>query len=156
MRRNVGVKLNKFKSKTYIAWQNMRQRCNDSGRQDYHNYGGRGITVCPEWDSFSCFLADMGPAPANKSLDRIENNKGYYKDNCKWSTHQEQMLNRRERSEETALRPTNTTGISGVYWVSQKSTWQVKAKNVATKTFYSLFEAVCYRRSQTTHSFIHS
>ncbi len=73
----------------------MRQRCNDPGRKDYFRYGGRGITVCIEWNEYVQFLADMGLAPEGKSLDRIDNTQGYSLLNCKWATKQEQARNRR-------------------------------------------------------------
>jgi len=65
--------------------------------KDYQNYGGRGIDMCNRWeDSFSNFLSDMGKRPSiNHSIDRINNDKGYSKENCKWSTKSEQNLNKR-------------------------------------------------------------
>ena len=74
----------KFKTKTYRAWASMRSRCNNPENAGYSQYGGRGITVCPEWVSFKQFLIDMGEAPKDKSLDRRDNNKGYSKDNCRY------------------------------------------------------------------------
>jgi hypothetical protein len=59
-------------------------------------YGGRGITVeDPRWFKFENFLADMGEPPPGLSLDRIDNERGYRKDNCHWVTRSEQMRNRR-------------------------------------------------------------
>lgn len=83
-------------SKTYRAWQNMRRRCTDPKTPQFADYGGRGITICPEWGEFATFLADMGEAPANKSLDRRDNDKGYSKDNCRWATRREQNQNTRK------------------------------------------------------------
>jgi hypothetical protein len=56
-------------------------------------YGGVGITVCERWRSFAKFLADMGERPRDKTIDRIDGTKGYYKENCKWSTDIEQQRN---------------------------------------------------------------
>ena len=53
----------KSKTKEYSSWLNMRQRCNNKNNPQYEDYGGRGITICPEWDDFDVFLADMGPRP---------------------------------------------------------------------------------------------
>lgn len=80
----------------YRAWCNMRNRCKNANNPEYHNYGFRGITVCDEWDDFCQFYADMGPRPSkDHSLDRINNDSGYSKSNCRWSTRQQQGRNRR-------------------------------------------------------------
>lgn len=80
----------------YSSWQHMKDRCLNPRFQDYHNYGGRGITICPEWvDSFEQFYEDMKSCPDGCSLDRIDNEKGYFPENCKWSTRKEQTRNMR-------------------------------------------------------------
>lgn len=79
----------------YRAWDSMRQRCNNPNHRQYANYGGRGIIVCKRWNEFVNFLADMGRRPAGKSLDRIDNSKGYYPSNCRWATSVEQNRNTR-------------------------------------------------------------
>lgn len=83
------------KTKEYRAWCDMKRRCYDPRRPQYHNYGGRGITVCDAWrQSFPQFLADVGPAPsAAHSLDRIDNTKGYTPGNVRWATAKEQGNN---------------------------------------------------------------
>lgn len=82
------------RSPTYSSWANMWTRVRFS---PYY----RGISVDPRWSDFQNFLADMGERPDGMTLDRKENNKGYNKDNCRWATRREQVLNRR-----TALRYT--------------------------------------------------
>jgi len=77
----------------YSSWHNMIQRCTNVNSQSYSYYGGRGITVCDKWLTFEGFYEDMGDRPLNKSLDRKNNNGNYCKDNCKWSTREEQMNN---------------------------------------------------------------
>ena len=80
----------------YGVWQDMKRRCFDPKRVEYQNYGGRGITVCQYWlDDFWNFVEDVGARPKGCSLDRINNDKGYSKENCKWSTRKEQNQNKR-------------------------------------------------------------
>jgi len=73
----------------------MRSRCNNPRRNVYTTYGGRGIAITPHWDRFENFLADMGVRPEGTSLDRIDPNIGYSKDNCRWVTQKEQCRNKR-------------------------------------------------------------
>lgn len=82
-------------SSTYSAWKNMKGRCLSETHRDFHRYGGRGITVCKRWLKFENFLSDMGERPVGMELDRKDNEKGYSKANCRWTTHREQSLNRR-------------------------------------------------------------
>ena len=79
----------------YGIWCAMRRRCNNPNVLDYPDYGGRGISVCLEWNSFAQFIADMGPRPEGYSLERICTNGNYEPDNCRWATASEQQLNRR-------------------------------------------------------------
>ena len=62
----------------------MRDRCNNPNAKNYNRYGGRGITYSPEWESFSQFYADMGERPEGLTLDRIDNDRGYTAENCRW------------------------------------------------------------------------
>ena len=82
-------------SKEWAAWKSMKARCTNPNNAEYHRYGGRGITVCPEWfNSFSTFYEDMGAKPEGLSLDRIDNNRNYCKENCRWATTRQQLNNK--------------------------------------------------------------
>lgn len=87
------------KTSEYHTWSSMKRRCNlkTSNKEDYILYAGRGIIVCDRWlNSFENFIEDMGMKPTPKhSIDRIDNNKGYYKENCRWATNKQQSRNKR-------------------------------------------------------------
>ena len=75
-------------------WRNMLRRCFNEDSKDYCKYGGRGITVSEEWCNIENFINDMDNRPTiNHTLDRIDNNGNYCKNNCKWSTKSEQSNN---------------------------------------------------------------
>lgn len=81
-------------SPTYRSWNSMMTRCYNQEHVHYHRYGGRGIGVCNKWKTFEGFLADMGERPHYKSLDRIDTDKGYSADNCRWASGITQARNR--------------------------------------------------------------
>lgn len=93
----------------YRIWHMMLQRCTNPRNSAYSSYGGRGITVCDEWRDFKNFYADMGDRPKDKTLDRINNNLGYNKENCRWATKQQQVNNRRSNRYLTFNGITKTT-----------------------------------------------
>ena len=130
----------------YRAWCNMKQRCYNKSRHDYPRYGGRGIVVCELWvDSFECFLNDMGLKASDElSLDRIDNNKGYNKKNCRWATPYQQANNKRNNIlieidglTRSILGWSDFTGLSyklihGRYWGGKRGSDIIKKERYGT------------------------
>ena len=81
-------------TRTMRIWKNMIQRTCNPNCPMYARYGGAGIGVCESWQTFERFLSDMGQAPDDLTLERVDNNKGYGPDNCKWATYTEQNRNK--------------------------------------------------------------
>ncbi len=80
----------------YSIWTTMRSRCLCKTDKGFHNYGARGIKICPEWDDFAQFVKDMGERPSVEyTLDRIDNDGDYTPENCHWGTEEEQNNNKR-------------------------------------------------------------
>lgn len=82
-------------TKIYWIWAAMIDRCRNENNPQYKDYGGRGIKVCESWYDFRNFYSDMGERPEGKSLDRLNNNADYNKENCEWSVIRKQTNNRR-------------------------------------------------------------
>lgn len=91
-----GMGARSSKTPEYKVWQDIRRRCLNPKAHDYRYYGGRGITICPEWDDFTVFLRDMGPRPSSEhSIDRVDNDGPYSAANCRWATRTTQGRNKR-------------------------------------------------------------
>lgn len=101
------------KSPTYNSWEAMNRRCYDNDHQWYNLYGGRGIEVCERWrrgtpGAFRNFLEDMGERPAkHMTLDRLDANLGYFKDNCQWADKPTQRANQRTAFTMIDVEPVN-------------------------------------------------
>ncbi len=81
----------------YWAWHNAKRRCKEPEKHNYYRYGGRGISMCEEWlHDFGAFIAHIGPRPRGRTLDRIDNDKGYQPGNVRWATPKQQAANRRK------------------------------------------------------------
>lgn len=88
--------MNKARHKlTHTSWKNMRDRCTYKSCGNYERYGARGISYDPRWNSYESFVEDMGERPEGMTLDRIDSNKNYCKENCRWATPAQQQANRR-------------------------------------------------------------
>ena len=113
-----GLKSNRF----YNTWNHMVGRCNNPKNSSYKNYGGRGIAVCEEWLDVRNFIAwcEMThPNIEGVSLDRIDNDKGYSPENCRWADRVTQAVNRRKMRN-------NTSGFVGIYWNKDSKKWDAK------------------------------
>jgi hypothetical protein len=98
----------------------MIRRCEDSSDKEYKNYGARGIEVCVEWKSVDVFIADMFPSFKEELyLDRIDVDKDYCKDNCRWVTSKESASNRRCAAAQQSK-------ISGVTWDKKSKKWKAR------------------------------
>lgn len=109
----------KSRTSLYARWKAMIYRCSDPDDPAFPNYGGRGITVCEPWlTSFEIFAQDMGEPPPGMSLERIDNDKGYDPENCRWATRHEQASNTRHNRWLTYQGETHTlqewADISGI------------------------------------------
>ena len=99
-----GEKASSFKhgwsrTPTYKTWSSMHGRCKDPRNASHKYYGARGITVCAEWGDFLTFVSQMGFRPPGMTLDRIDSNGNYERDNCRWATPEQQTANRRPNSD---------------------------------------------------------
>ena len=133
-----GISQNKF----YQTWYGMLQRCTNSIREDYKDYGARGITVCKEWLDVANFVAwaeKTYPNIEDATLDRIDNGKGYSPENCRWVDKTTQVLNRR-------IMKNNKSGYVGVIWNKRDRKWivniGVNSKLINIGTFKTKEEAV--------------
>ena len=132
------------KSPEYKVWASMIQRCTNKKESAYSNYGGRGIKVSSEWNVFDNFLRDMGLRPDDSlTLERLDNDKGYCKDNCKWASRFDQAQNQR-------IRKDNRTGFVGVTLMKDRGLYvahiQRNKKRVFLGSFKAIEDAVSARR----------
>lgn len=143
-------------TRIFRIWSGMKFRCYIPSSSGYENYGGRGITICPEWlgehgfENFAKWSFENGYAD-NLTIDRKDNSKGYSPDNCRWVTQKEQANNRRNNRFLTAIGKTHTiaeweeiTGISrrvietridDLHWDIEKAlTTKVRKKHYSAET----------------------
>ena len=119
----------------YRVWGYMIQRCTNPNDTAFKNYGGRGITVYDSWKVFTNFYADMGDRPEGLTLERTNNDKGYFPGNCKWATRAEQRQNQR-------IRKTNTTGIDGVSFEKKRKRYRVQITRQGKRYYLGQFDTL--------------
>jgi transcriptional regulator with XRE-family HTH domain len=112
------TKHGRSKSREYKAWVNMQQRCDNPKTNHYKDYGGRGIAYCDKWKTFEGFFEDMGKCPDGLTIERIDNNKGYSKDNCKWATYKEQAKNKRNTQKFDGITLTDWSEKTGIKYAT--------------------------------------
>lgn len=114
-------------TRLYKIWENVKSRCTNPNIPAYKDYGGRGILLCAEWFSFNEFHKDMGETyKEHLTLDRINPNGGYNKENCRWIPEEDQIYNK------TMLR-SNTSGITGVTYCIIRNCWSATWVDFITK-----------------------
>ena len=118
-----GINHNLSNHKLYNTWHKMIDRCTNHKSKKYENYGGRGIEVCDRWLDINNFIEDMFPSfIEGLTLDRINNDLGYSKENCRWANQNIQSRNTRK------IRANNTSGFRGVCWHKKDKKWVARVK----------------------------
>jgi hypothetical protein len=121
LKRELQTRHGRYGTPEYHVWDAMLRRCTNPAHPGYVDYGGRGITVCERWRSFENFYADMGPRPSSKhSLDRVNNDAGYEKSNCRWATASQQGFNKRTAARVRSDRASFNRLLAGRQHVSKE------------------------------------
>ena len=118
----------------YNTWYSMMKRCYNDKATNYNYYGERGITVCEEWHDVTNFINWAEETYVEeRTLDRIDNDKGYSPENCRWVNKTTQVINRRKQKN-------NTSGYVGVMWKPNKNKWVASVKSKGKNTHIGSFK----------------
>jgi hypothetical protein len=130
-----------WKKSSYNTWRAMIRRCNNPKDKDYPKYGGKGVSVCPEWLDYATFAKDMGEPQGDETLDRIDVYGNYEPSNCRWAGLTQQARNVR-------VRANSETGVTGVVLYKNRyyAKITVKKKNYYSKVFNTIEEAAAARK----------
>lgn len=140
----------------YDTWIGIIKRCTNKKNQAYKNYGGRGITVCDRWLDIKNFIEDMYPSYIKGlEIDRINNDIGYFKENCRWTTREVQTRNTR------ILKSDNTSGYRGVSLHKQTNKFQASISVSKKQVYLGLFKtpieaALAYDNYVLRHNLEHT
>ena len=131
------------KNSLYSIYCGIKNRCYDKNCKNYKNYGGRGIIMSDEWlglRGFDQFILDMGKRSDGYSIDRIDVNGNYTKENCRWANNHQQAANTRTNNK-----------IVGVHWDKKSNKWQasimINKKSINLGFFINYDEAVAARKA---------
>ena len=117
---------------TYQRWEDMKSRCRPTSKRA-DRYFDRGIGYTPEWEKFEGFYADMGDCPEGLELDRIDNDKGYSKENCRWVDRSMNMRNRTD---------TNKRGVGKIqntHYVKARGRWMASVSHEGKRKHLGMY-----------------
>lgn len=129
-------------SPTHRSWTDINQRCFNPKTDRWKDYGGRGITVCERWRDFVNFLADIGERPDGQSIERLDNDAGYFPENCVWADSKTQARNRRSTKFVTVCgkrRP--IVAACEEYGLNHRHVWERRQQtSTMTEAFFDVLE----------------
>ena len=134
----LGIKHGLYNNRFYATWNNIFKRCTNPKNKYYKDYGGRGITVCEEWLDVTIFIAwceSTHPNMEGYTLDRIDNDKGYNPENCRWADRSTQSINQR-------IQKNNKSGVVGVHYYKGNVKWVAYISVTNTRKHIGYFDSI--------------